>query len=168
MKKIMLHILRDITLGCSCGQIYVLIELLWRGYSHLSMFILAAICGVFFIDHINNYLSFDLNYLLQVGISTILCTFAEGMTGLYVNIYKGWNVWDYSNLPFTFFWGQCNLLFVVAWALIIGLFGIFYCDIYNYLVCRIEPIPYYHIGKHYWDFAFLFKVREKLFKKDKH
>lgn len=145
MRKIILHILRDISLGCNCGGIYVCIELLWRGYSHWSMFILAIICGTFCIDHINNYLSFNVDYLLQVGISTVLCTLAEGITGLYVNVYKGWQVWDYSNLPFTFFWGQCNLFFVLAWAAIIGFFGIFYCDAYNYYICKIDPCPYYKI-----------------------
>lgn len=145
MKKILLHIIRDITLGSSCGAIYVCIECLWRGYSHWSMFVLAIFCGVFCIDHINNYLSFDLDFLLQVTISTILCTLAEGLTGLYVNVYKGWNVWDYSNLPFTFFWGQCNLYFSLAWAVII-VFGIFYCDAFIYYICKIDPCPYYKIG----------------------
>ena len=141
-----LNILRIVILSVLCGIIYVGIEILFRGYSHFSMFILAGICGVFFIDTPNNIYSFDLDYRLQVLISTILCTLAEGFTGLYVNVYKGWDIWDYSSLPFTFFWGQCNLFFVIAWAFIIGFLGIPFCDVFNYYVCRVGKCPYYKIN----------------------
>lgn len=147
MKRTLLSLLRISILFIACGAIYVSIELLFRGYSHWSMFILAGILGVFCIDTPNNIYGFDLDYRIQVAISTILCTLGEGLTGLYVNIYKGWNVWNYSSLPFTFFWGQCNLFFVLAWAAIIGLFGIWFCDAFNFYIAHIDPVPYYVINK---------------------
>lgn len=147
MKKCLLSLCRIIALFLLCGSIYVCIELLFRGYSHWSMFILAGFLGVFCIDAPNNIYGFDLDYRLQVAISTALCTLGEGLTGIYVNIYKGWNIWDYSTLPLTFFFGQCNLLFVLAWTIIVGLFGIWFCDAFNFYVAHIDPAPYYMINK---------------------
>lgn len=64
--------------------------------TRISMFILACICGVFFIDTPNNIYSFELDYGLQILISiisTILCTIGEGITGLIVNTWLDLNVW---------------------------------------------------------------------------
>lgn len=141
--KVFQDVARVACLFILCGALYVLVEMVYRGRSHISMFLLAGVCGVFFIDTPNNIYSFDLDYPLQVAISTALCTIAEGLTGLYVNVYHHWNVWHYSDSPFTFFWGQCSVPFVIAWACIIGFVGIPFCDAFNYYVCGIEPRPYY-------------------------
>jgi hypothetical protein len=142
------------------GLLYVMCEILFRGYSHISMFLLAGICGVFFIDTPNNIYSFELDYTLQILISTILCTLAEGITGLVVNVNMGLNVWDYSSMTFgTFFFGQCNLIFVFAWVILVGLIGIPLCDAYNYYVCKSGEAPYYKIfGK----IVLKFKKRDTL------
>lgn len=140
---------KRIGLFLSCGSIYYLIECIFHYftnglfYSHWTMFILAGLLGVLCIDTPNNIYSFELGYVWQILISTILCTIGEGICGLIVNVWWGLNVWDYSNLWGTFFFGQCNILFMFAWALIIGCIGIFYCDYYNYYICGIEPCPYY-------------------------
>ena len=139
-------ILRATTLFLVCGSIYYMMELIWDGSSHFSMFILAGLCAIFFIDLLNNIYSMEMDYLLQVGISTILCTIAEGVTGLIVNTWLGLNVWDYSSLPFNFFYGQCCLYFVFLWIAIIGFLGIPVCDAINYYVFKIEPCPYYKIN----------------------
>ena len=121
--KPILHIIRDFLLGCSCGLIYFVVEICYRGYSHWSMFVLAMFCGVFCIDHINNYMSFDLDFRVQVMISTGLCTLSEGLCGLYVNIYKGWNVWDYTKEAGDIL-GQICPLFTFYWfCLCCGVFG---------------------------------------------
>ena len=152
IKKVSFYILKSAILFILCGLIYVFCEILFRSYSHSSMFFLAGFCAVFFIDTPNNIYSFDLGYLKQISISTLLCTLAEGITGLYVNVYQGWHVWDYSNLPFTFFFGQCNLFFAFIWALMIA-FAIPFCDAFNYYVCKLEPCPYYKInGKVFFRF----------------
>ena len=133
----------------SCGFIYCMIEILFRGWSHWSMFVLTGFLGVFCVDSINNTLSFDCDYIAQILISTILCTIGEGISGIILNVWLQLNVWDYSKMTFgTFFFGQCNVIFCVAWALIIGLFAIFYCDAYNYYILKIEPCPYYVIFGH--------------------
>ena len=132
----------------SCGFIYCMIEILFRGWSHWSMFVLAGFLGVFCIDSINNVLSFDCDYIVQIIISTILCTIGEGISGIILNVWLQLNVWDYSKMTFgTFFFGQCNVLFCFAWMLIISII-IFYCDAYNYYILKIEPCPYYIIFGH--------------------
>ena len=132
----------------SCGFIYCMIEILFRGWSHWSMFVLTGFLGVFCIDSINNVLSFDCDYIVQILISTILCTIGEGISGIILNIWLQLNVWDYSKMTFgTFFFGQCNVLFCFAWALIISVV-IFYCDAYNYYILKIKPCPYYIIFGH--------------------
>ena len=132
----------------SCGFIYCMIEILFRGWSHWSMFVLAGFLGVFCIDSINNVLSFDCDYIVQILISTILCTIGEGISGIILNVWLQLNVWNYSKMTFgTFFFGQCNVLFCFAWMLIISII-IFYCDAYNYYILKIEPCPYYIIFGH--------------------
>ena len=132
----------------SCGFIYCMIEILFRGWSHWSMFVLTGFLGVFCVDSINNTLSFDCDYIVQIIISTILCTIGEGISGIILNVWLQLNVWDYSKMTFgTFFFGQCNVLFCFAWMLIISII-IFYCDAYNYYILKIEPCPYYIIFGH--------------------
>lgn len=132
----------------SCSFIYCMIEILFRGWSHWSMFILTGFLGVFCVDSINNTLSFDCDYIVQILISTVLCTIGEGISGIILNIWLQLNVWDYSKMTFgTFFFGQCNVLFCFAWMLIISII-IFYCDAYNYYILKIEPCPYYIIFGH--------------------
>ena len=144
-----LDIIRKLVLFILCGIIYCLMEIGFRGYSHISMFILAGICGVFFIDTPNNIYGYDLDYSIQVLISTILCTLGEGVCGLIVNVKMGLGVWDYSKLPFTFFFGQCNLFFVFVWIFIIGFIAIFFCDAYNYYICKDNERPYYRLFGRY-------------------
>ena len=144
MKKI----IGKLGLFLSCGFIYCMIEILFRGWSHWSMFVLTGFLGVFCVDSINNTLSFDCDYIAQILISTILCTIGEGISGIILNIWLQLNVWDYSKMTFgTFFFGQCNVLFCFAWMLIISII-IFYCDAYNYYILKIEPCPYYIIFGH--------------------
>ena len=145
MKKI----IGKLGLFLSCGFIYCMIEILFRNWSHWSMLVLAGFLGVFCVDSVNNVLSFDCDYIVQILISTILCTIGEGISGIILNVWLQLNVWDYSKMAFgTFFFGQCNVIFCVAWALIIGLFAIFYCDAINYYILKIEPCPYYVIFGH--------------------
>ena len=144
MKKI----IGKLGLFLSCGFIYCMIEILFRGWSHWSMFVLTGFLGVFCVDSINNTLSFDCDYIVQILISTILCTIGEGISGIILNVWLQLNVWDYSKMTFgTFFFGQCNVLFCFAWMLIISII-IFYCDAYNYYILKIEPCPYYIIFGH--------------------
>lgn len=149
--KIIKYILRKLILFILCSIIYCGIEIVYRGWTHWSMALLSGILGILCIDTPNNIFRYDLDYSIQVLISTTLCTIGEGITGLIVNVKLELDVWDYSTLPFTFFYGQCNLFFVFAWVLIIGCFGIFFCDAYWYYICKDSEQPYYKLfGKEFF------------------
>lgn len=95
------------------GLIYLAIELLWRGYSHPSMFILGGICFVF-VGLINQVLPRNTGILWQSLIGATFITAAEFITGLIVNVWLGLHVWDYSSLPLNLM-GQVSLLYFFLW-----------------------------------------------------
>ena len=99
------------------GSLYQILELLWRGYSHWTMFILGGLCFVL-LGLINEVLPWNMPLLLQgiVG-SAIIVTPLEFITGYIVNIQLGWNIWDYSSMPFNFM-GQICLSFSFLWIFI--------------------------------------------------
>ena len=96
------------------GCIYYMIEILYRGYSDISMLLLGGICGCA-IGALNEFFLWETPFLKQCVIGAIIVTVLELITGYIVNICLGWNVWDYSNLPCSFFNGQINLFFSIAW-----------------------------------------------------
>lgn len=97
------------------GSSYVLIEMLFRGYSHWSMFILGGLCGVL-IGLINENTP-KMNIFKQMLLGSIIVTVLEFLCGYVINIKLGLNVWDYSNMPFNFM-GQVCLLFSFVWFLL--------------------------------------------------
>lgn len=107
------NIIKIVALFLIYGSIYYTLEVLYRGYSHISMFILSGVLGV--AIGLINEITPKINIWLETLIGTIIATIGEGVTGIIVNIILHLNVWDYSNLPFTFFYGQCNLIFCLIW-----------------------------------------------------
>ena len=107
------HVLKEIILAIIGGLIYILIELIWRGHTHISMFILGGICFVA-IGLINELFSWELGLVWQSVIGTVIVTVLEFITGLIVNIWLGLGVWNYSNMPFNLL-GQICLPFALAW-----------------------------------------------------
>lgn len=81
------------------------------------MFILGGLCFVL-LGLINEIIPWNMPLLLQ-GImgSAIIITPLEFITGYIVNIQLGWNVWDYSSMPFNFM-GQICLSFSILWIFI--------------------------------------------------
>ena len=99
------------------GVLYYLIEVLWRGYSHWSMFILGGICFVI-MGLLNEYkFSWKDSLLKQSIISACIITVFEFFTGCIVNLWFGWHVWDYSELPCNLL-GQICLYFFFVWILL--------------------------------------------------
>jgi len=95
------------------GISYYLIEILWRGYSHSSMFILGGICFVL-IGLINNFLSWDTPLWRQQLIATGLITTLEFIFGVFLNIWLKLNIWDYSNMGLNVL-GQISLGYSILW-----------------------------------------------------
>lgn len=95
------------------GTIYFLLEVLFRGYSHPSMFILGGICFLL-IGILSESKYFQIPLLGQMLVSSLIITVMELATGLIVNVWLGLSVWDYSSLPFNFL-GQICILYTVIW-----------------------------------------------------
>jgi uncharacterized membrane protein len=111
-------ILKFISLFLIGGSIYFLMETIWRGYSHWSMFILGGICFVI-IGGLNEYYGWDMPFLKQCLIGAAVITGLEFLTGLIVNKMCGWAVWDYSGLPLNIM-GQICLPYSLLWFVLSG------------------------------------------------
>lgn len=106
------------------GFMYYIIEVLYRGYSHWSMFILGGLCGV--IIGLLNEKNKTISILKQGIYGALIVTILEFIIGYIVNILLGWNIWDYSNVPFNFL-GQICLPFTIIW-FILSVFCIYLDD----------------------------------------
>lgn len=98
------------------GLLYYLIEILWRGYSHISMFVIGGICFVL-IGLINEYLSFDTPLWKQMLIAAVMVTAVELIAGIILNVWLQLSIWDYSNLRFNLL-GQISLQYSALWFLL--------------------------------------------------
>ena len=104
---------KHLILGTIGGLIYVLLELIWRGYSHWTMFLLGGTCFVL-LGLINEILDWNTPLTLQMLIGCTVITVLEFITGCVVNLWLGWNVWDYSDLKFNIL-GQISLFSSIGW-----------------------------------------------------
>jgi uncharacterized membrane protein len=77
------------------------------------MIILGGLCFVA-VGLINNILPWNMVIELQALIGAVLITSLEFIVGLIVNVNLGWDIWDYSNVPFNFL-GQICLPFSLLW-----------------------------------------------------
>ena len=111
--------------GCLGGLLYILVELIWRGYSHWTMVLLGGVCFVLIglLDEIQQ----KPPVLLQMLQGASIVTFLEFITGCVLNLWLGLGVWDYSNMPFNIL-GQICLPFTLIWFFI------------SYLVIKIENL----------------------------
>lgn len=118
MKQIVKLIAKLIFTYAFCGGLYLLIELLWRRRSDLSMFLLSGFLG-WFAMFFNNIFSYKVDYIIQVLSVSIIVTFFEGLFG---NLYNmNYTIWDYRNLPLSFWNNQINLIFFLFWIIIVAI-----------------------------------------------
>ena len=96
------------------GAMYYSIEYVFRGFSHWSMFVLGGICFLFFGLQ-GKWTKWKDPMWKQVLRCTIFVVSCEFITGIIVNKWFGWNVWDYSEMPFQLF-GQICLPFAFIFA----------------------------------------------------
>lgn len=111
--KFIKSIIKYIALFTFGGTTYFTGEVLWRGHSHWTMYVLGGLCFVA-VGLINNIFPWSMKLELQALIGAVLITALELITGLVVNIHLGWNIWDYSDVPFNFL-GQICLPYCILW-----------------------------------------------------
>lgn len=96
------------------GWTYTWMELVWRGRTHWTMFLLGGLCFVVVGLLNEHHYKWNQSLLFQSVVGAILITVMEFITGCVVNIWLKWNVWDYSNLPFNLM-GQICIYFFLLW-----------------------------------------------------
>ena len=107
-------IAKETVLALCGGCLYVLLELLWRGFSHWTMFLLGGACFAL-IGLLNEVIPWEMPLVLQGVIGSLgIVTPLEFLTGCVVNLGLGWGVWDYSDLPLNLL-GQVCLPFALLW-----------------------------------------------------
>lgn len=97
------------------GLGYVLIELLWRGRSHPSMFLVGGACFELIGGIDTRYRRWALPArcaLCSVGITAV-----ELVSGCILNRWLGLGVWDYSRMRYNIL-GQVCLLYSLFWLLL--------------------------------------------------
>lgn len=109
----MKQFLKILILLAAGGAIYTAFEMIFRGRTHWSMFLVGGICFVL-IGGLNNWFPWEMSIIQQMAISAIIVTAVEFVSGIILNLWLGWNVWDYSNMPFNIL-GQICLPFTVLW-----------------------------------------------------
>lgn len=105
--------IKPLTLISVGGFLYVLIELIFRGHSHWTMFLVGGLC-FWLIGLINEIIPWEMPLWRQCIIGAALITAVEFAAGCVINLCLGWDVWDYSNLPFNVL-GQVCLPFMALW-----------------------------------------------------
>ena len=106
-----MKVIRPLVLFGIGGLTYIMIELLWRGYSHWTMFLIGGLCFLL-IGGINEVYTFDMPLVQQMAISAVMVTMVELLAGLLINC--DYSIWDYRNMPFNIL-GQVCLPYTVLW-----------------------------------------------------
>ena len=123
------------------GCLYYSFEIIFRGFSHWTMFVLGGICLQFFTFQ-GRIVQWEDPLWRQILRCIVFVTSMEFITGIIVNKWLHLAVWDYSRMPFQLF-GQICLPFMVIFSGLCTL-GIL---LSGYLLHWIygEPKPHYHV-----------------------
>lgn len=97
------------------GTVYVLLEKLWRGRSHWTMFLLGGTCFHLMGRVGMRCRGWRLRH--RCALCAALVTAAEFLCGCLVNRRLKMNVWDYSDRPLQIM-GQVCLPYSVLWGLL--------------------------------------------------
>lgn len=124
-------------LFCLGGSLYGALELLWRGRTHVSMFVLGGAC--FLLLGRMRRLPLSWPALTLLGAAAV--TAGELATGLAVN--RDYSVWDYRGLPANFM-GQICLQFSLLWMPL----SLFAMGFYGFLEDRIPKKEIPGAGNH--------------------
>ena len=91
---------------------YYFIEIAFRGFSHWSMALCGGIClcSVYAANRKLGHRAL----VFRALIGALIITAIEFLAGCILNLYLGWNIWNYSNFPINLA-GQITPLFSALW-----------------------------------------------------
>lgn len=125
------------------GLCYGFIEIMNRGFSHITMGILggASMCV---IHALNTERRKGMNMWLIMLISSVFITSVEFISGEFLNMYLGMNIWSYSDIPLNID-GQICLPFVGIW-FVLSFVGLAADDFIRYKIFK-GPKNFNYFGK---------------------
>ena len=149
LRTILQWIMKKFILFNIGGMVYYTLEVLWRGYSHWTMYCLAGLCFLI-IGELNEGFEYEDPLVYQMVSGALIITFMEFMFGVLLNIILGLHIWDYSDMPFNVL-GQICLPFTVLW-FFLSLVAIVADDYIRYLLFNEEEPHYIFFGRNdYYD-----------------
>lgn len=134
----MKYFLKYLVLLLIGGSIYCMIEVLARGFSHWTMFLVGGTC--FILIGIINEITPKMPLIRQMLLSAIIITLIEFVSGCILNLWLGWNVWDYSD-EFGNILGQICVKHSICWFLLSSI-GIVLDDYIRYFLFGEEKPKY--------------------------
>ena len=136
--------LKELFLAVTGGLLYIILELVWPGHSHWTMFVLGGLCFVL-IGLINELIPWCMPLWKQALIGTAVITGLEFLIGCIVNLGLGWHVWDYSGVPLNLL-GQICVPYILLW-IPVSLIAIVLDDWMRYWMFGEEK-PHYCLWRH--------------------
>lgn len=100
------------------GFLYCALEIIMRGYSHVSMLMAGGACFVL-VGVVQNILGDSASLVGQMFFCGLMITAVEFVVGMIVNRYMHLAVWDYSKQQYNI-QGQICLLYCNIWFLLSG------------------------------------------------
>lgn len=98
----------------------MVLEGLWRGWTNISMLVVGGLCA-FLIGRLNEYKSFcNKKMWQQCLMGTLITLCIEFVSGLILNVWLGFHIWDYSN-TFGNIYGQICLPYALLWFVLMPL-----------------------------------------------
>ena len=134
----MKHIIKYFILLLIGGTSYYEIEVLARGFSHWTMFLVGGIC--FILVGIINEITPKMPLIRQMILSAVIITTVEFISGCILNLWLGWGIWDYTN-EFGNIFGQICPRHTIYWFLLSSI-GIVVDDYIRYFLFGEEKPKY--------------------------
>jgi hypothetical protein len=123
---------RILLLWLIMGMLYLTIEVLFRGKSHISMLAVGGICGLW-VGSINQIPQFyKTRIIFQSVIGALIVLLVEFIAGCILNLWLGLNVWSYDGKPGNIL-GQVCVQFGFLWLLLMP-FAIWLEDTVRWLI----------------------------------
>lgn len=126
------------------GATYCTIEVFVRERSHWSMFLLGGLVFVV-VGSMNQLWGWETGLIKQIAAGVAVTLAGEFVTGCIVNLWLGWNIWDYSDFPGNIL-GQICPQFALLWIPLV-LIAIIVDDVIRWKFYGEEKPRYYIFGK---------------------
>ena len=116
IKKILLSFFTECTaVFLSGGLLYCFMEIIWRSYTHITMFFAGGICLL--LIYLCEMRLIKAPLFARCILYAAIITAVEFVFGIVFNIFLGLSVWDYSSKPFNILGQICPSYFFLWTAL---------------------------------------------------